>query len=295
MRYRVRHTTTYAYSDPVVLCQNQARLSPQTMPGQTRLEFSLEINPVPAIRRPWTDAFGNEVWYFSVESPHHQLEVTGRSLVDRHVQPLPNPSETPPWETVRGGLASGRELADRFASQFRFESPFIVELPEARQYALVSFTPNRPVVEAAIDLTRRIFEEFDYSPATTSVSTPTREVFQTRRGVCQDFAHLQITCLRTLGLAARYVSGYLVTEPPPGKPKLIGADASHAWLAVYCPGWGWIDLDPTNNVIPQEKHVTVGWGRDYGDICPIAGVFTGGGRQAMTVAVDVTPVASGAA
>lgn len=290
MRYRVRHTTSYAYSDPVVLCQNQARLVPQTLPWQQRHDFSLEILPLPAVRHSWIDAFGNEVWYFSVEEPTHVLEVTSTSLVERTPTLLPAPETSPPWEQVRDAVASGVQLNDRLAAQFRFESPFIVELPEARDFALESFTPGRPLLVAALDLTRRIFEEFDYSPAVTAVSTPTREVFATRRGVCQDFAHLQITCLRTLGLPARYVSGYLLTEPPPGTPKLIGADASHAWLAIYCPGWGWIDLDPTNNVVPQEKHVTIGWGRDYGDVCPIKGVFTGGGRQAMSVSVDVTPV-----
>ena len=289
MRYRIRHTTTYVYSDPVVLCQNQARLVPPTMPGQRLLEFSLEITPTPAFRRRWTDAFLNEVWYFSVEAPHDELEVTSHSLVERDPIAAPSPASTPAWEDVRDALWEGQELTERLAAQFRYESPFIQELPEARDFALQSFKPKRPILAAALDLTQRIYEEFDYSPATTAISTPTREVFATRKGVCQDFAHLQITCLRTLGLAARYVSGYLLTAPPPGQPRLIGADASHAWLSLYVPGAGWVDLDPTNNLIPGEKHVIVACGRDYGDVCPIQGVFTGGGRQAMSVAVDVFP------
>jgi transglutaminase-like putative cysteine protease len=175
-------------------------------------------------------------------------------------------------------------------AQFRFESPYIQFLDAARDYALQSFTPNRPLLDAALELTSRIYREFQYSPAATSISTPTWEVLKQRRGVCQDFAHLQITALRSLGLAARYVSGYLVTVPPPGKARLIGADASHAWLAVFCPGYGWIDLDPTNNVIPQERHVTLGWGRDYHDVCPIQGVLTGGGAHVLTVSVDVSPL-----
>ncbi len=153
----------------------------------------------------------------------------------------------------------------------------------------MSFTPGRPLLEAALDLTGRIFHEFKYDPTATSVSTPTMEVFEKRRGVCQDFAHLEIGCLRSLGLAARYVSGYLLTDPRPGQPRLVGADASHAWLSVFCPGHGWVDLDPTNNVIPALRHVTVAWGRDYGDVCPIKGVFLGGGSHWMTVAVDVVP------
>jgi len=290
MFYKVRHTTTYHYSDAVVLCQNQARLTPQTMPGQVRHSFSLEIHPEPTVRRRWSDAFENDVWYFSIEAPHHRLQVTSRSLVERYAPPGIAAGDTPPWEQVVDRLRHPAEVTERLATQFRMESPFIIELPEARDYALVSFAPGRPILDAALDLTRRIHAEFDYSPAATAVSTPTREVFLSRRGVCQDFAHLQITCLRSLGLAARYVSGYLLTAPPPGKPRLVGADASHAWLSVFVPGTGWVDLDPTNNLIPAEKHVTIGWGRDYGDVCPIKGVFTGGGGQTIVVAVDVEPV-----
>lgn len=290
MFYQVRHTTTYLYSDAVVLCQNQARLSPQTAPGQTRHSFSLDISPEPSVRRRWTDAFQNEVWYFSIEVPHHRLQVTSRALVERFPSEPVVASATLAWEQTRDLLARPEGVAERLAGQFRVESPFIMELPEARDYALQSFLPGRPILEASLDLTRRIHADFHYSPATTAISTPTREVFLSRRGVCQDFAHLQITCLRSLGLAARYVSGYLVTLPPPGKERLVGADASHAWLSVFVPGSGWIDLDPTNNLIPGARHVTIGWGRDYGDVCPIKGVFTGGGGQSIAVAVDVEPV-----
>ena len=290
MYYQVRHTTNYLYSDAVVLCQNQARLSPQTTRGQTRHSFSLEISPEPTVRRRWSDAFQNEVWYFSIETPHHRLQVTSRSLVERLAPDPIDPAATPAWERVRDLLARPTGVAERLAGQFRVESPFIMELPEARDYARQSFLPGRPILESALDLTRRIHADFHYSPATTAISTPTREVFLTRRGVCQDFAHLQITCLRSLGLAARYVSGYLVTLPPPGKPRLVGADASHAWLGLFVPETGWVDLDPTNNLIPADRHVTIGWGRDYGDVCPIKGVFTGGGGQSIAVAVDVEPV-----
>ena len=180
-------------------------------------------------------------------------------------------------------------LTDK-APQFTFESPLIRFIDEARDYALRSFAPGRPLLEAALDLTARIFREFKYDPTASCVNTPTEEILRKRRGVCQDFAHLEITCLRSLGLAARYVSGYLLTDPPAGQPKLVGADASHAWLSIYCPQQNcWFDLDPTNNQIPQVRHVTLAWGRDYSDVCPINGIFLGGGDHRMYVSVDVAP------
>ena len=290
MQYTVRHTTTYAYSNSVSMCQNDVHLTPRHTPFQTSTGFQLEVSPEPMLLRPWTDSFGNEVWYFSLEEPHQELRVTARSRVSLTKRLLPDPSQTTNWEVVRDQLLAAETPEMRMISQFRFESPYIQFLNEARDYARISFTPGRPLLEAALDLTSRIYHEFEYAPTTTSISTPTKEVLEKRRGVCQDFAHLQITALRSLGLAARYVSGYLVTAPPPGKPKLVGADASHAWLAVYCPGDGWVDLDPTNNVVPQERHVTIGWGRDYGDVCPIQGVLIGGGSHVLTVSVDVAPV-----
>jgi transglutaminase-like putative cysteine protease len=290
MHYNVRHTTTYSYSDPVAICQNELHLTPRQTPFQTCTGFQLEISPEPMLLRSRVDAFGNEVWYFSLEEPHQELRVTARSRVGITPREQPAPRMTPGWETVRDQLAAAGTAELRLVSQFRFESPYIRHLDEAHEYATASFTPGRPLLDAALDLTSRIFHEFEYAPAATSISTPTREVLKERRGVCQDFAHLQITALRSLGLAARYVSGYLITVPPAGKPKLIGADASHAWLSIHCPGYGWIDLDPTNNVIPQERHITIGWGRDYSDVSPIKGVLTGGGPQVLTVAVDVAPL-----
>ena len=290
MHYAVRHTTIYSYPDSVSICQNNVHLTPRQTPFQTSTSFKLEVSPEPMLLRTWTDYFGNEVCYFSLEEPHQELRVTARSRVNVSTRAVPSPLETPPWETVRDQLAQAETPETRMMSQFRFESPYIQYLDAARDYAITSFTPGRPILDAAMDLTTRIYHEFEYAPTTTSISTPTWEVLKERRGVCQDFAHLEITALRSLGLAARYVSGYLVTMPPPGKPKLVGADASHAWLSVYCPGHGWIDLDPTNNLIPQERHVTIGWGRDYGDVCPIQGVLTGGGAHVLTVSVDVAPL-----
>jgi transglutaminase-like putative cysteine protease len=290
MNYTVRHTTTYSYKDPVALCQNQIHLTPRTTPYQSCANFRLEISPEPIVRRSWTDVFGNEVWSFSIEEPHQKLEVTGRSQVTVMPHDTPAPTMTPAWEDVRDELDQAASFDARLAAQFCFESSYIRYLQEALDYAAVSFMPERPILDAALDLTSRIYHDFKYVPASTAVTTTTSEVFKSRRGVCQDFAHLQITCLRSLGLAARYVSGYLMTDPPPGQQKLIGSDASHAWLSIYCPGTGWIDLDPTNNVIPKIRHVTLAWGRDYGDVSPIQGVFTGGGKHEMHVAVDVLPL-----
>ncbi len=290
MQYSVRHATTYSYTDAVVLCQNQIHLTPRPTPWQSCSDFELEIVPEPVIRRCWTDLFGNEVWYFSIEEPHKELSITSRSKVALTPHAEMESQQTPNWEAVRDELAESVTPELRMAAQFCFESRYVHYLAQARDYAAISFLPGRPILESAVDLMRRIHAEFKYVPASTAVTTSTAEVMQRRCGVCQDFAHLQITCLRSLGLAARYVSGYLMTDPPPGRPKLIGADASHAWLSVYCPGIGWIDLDPTNNMIPELRHVTVGWGRDYGDVCPIQGIFTGGGRHSMDVSVDVSPI-----
>ena len=290
MQYAVRHTTIYTYPDTVSICQNDVHLTPRQTPFQTSSGFRLEVSPEPMLMRSWTDYFGNEVRYFSLEEPHDELRVTALSRVNVSPRAVPLPQQTPVCETVRDQLARAETSEMRMMSQFRFESPYVQFLDEARDYARVSFTPGRPLLDAALDLTSRIYHEFEYAPTSTNISTPTRDVIKQRRGVCQDFAHLQITALRSLGLAARYVSGYLVTMPAPGKPKLVGADASHAWLAIFCPGHGWIDLDPTNNLVPQERHVTIGWGRDYSDVCPIQGVLTGGGTHVLTVSVDVAPV-----
>lgn len=291
MLYQVRHTTAYSYADPVSLCQNEIHLTPRQTPFQSCSDFQLEISPKPMLLRPRYDSFGNQVWYFSLEEPHHELRITANSKVRLADHPLPDPASTLPWEEVRDRLLAAETPELRLISQFRFASRFVEYLEEVRDYALTSFTPGRPILSAVLDLTARIYHDFEYAPTTTTISTPTRDVMKARRGVCQDFAHLQLTALRSLGLAARYVSGYLMTVPPAGKPKLIGADASHAWLSIYCIGDGWIDLDPTNNMIPRQRHVTIGWGRDYSDVCPIQGVLTGGGSQVLTVSVDVAPVA----
>jgi transglutaminase-like putative cysteine protease len=289
MKYEVTHHTTYHYSEPVTLGHNSTHLTPRTLARQRCLANRLVILPVPSCQRSWTDYFGNQVTYFTVEEEHRELTVTAISDVVMETTQPPPVVSSPAWEEARDAIRRHRDLVDVSAAPYSFDSPCVRRDDRLASYAAMSFTPGRPLLEAALDLTSRIFHEFKYDPTATSVSTPTMEVFEKRRGVCQDFAHLQIGCLRSLGLAARYVSGYLLTDPRPGQPKLVGADASHAWLSVFSPGYGWVDLDPTNNVIPATRHVTVAWGRDYGDVCPIKGVFLGGGSHWMTVAVDVVP------
>jgi len=285
--YQVRHETVYESVTPVTLCHNQVRLAPRTLPTQRCPEWRVRFEPEPAREGRWIDAFGNEVWYASIEQPHQRLRIEAVSRVERGPDNLPSPEESLPWEEVADRLQRGRETDDRRAALFRHPSPFVPLLPEARDYALASFGRGRPLVEAALDLTTRIHRDFQYAPTSTGLTTTTREVLERRCGVCQDFAHLQINGLRSLGLAARYVSGYLRTDPPPGQPRLIGADASHAWVSVYSPEQGWVDLDPTNNCVPAERHLTIGWGRDYGDIAPVKGVYIGGLGQTIQVSVDV--------
>jgi transglutaminase-like putative cysteine protease len=289
MKYEVTHRTTYHYSEPVTLGHNSTHLTPRTLPRQRCLANRLAILPVPSCQRNWIDYFGNHVNYFTVEEEHRELTVTAISEVAMESAQPPAVSPAGTWEEARDAIRRRRDSIDIAAAPFSFDSPCVGRDDRLASYAAISFTPGRPLLEAALDLTCRIFHEFKYDPTATSVSTPTMEVFEKRRGVCQDFAHLEIGCLRSLGLAARYVSGYLLTDPRPGQPRLLGADASHAWLSVFCPGLGWVDLDPTNNVIPSMRHVTLAWGRDYGDVCPIKGVFLGGGSHWMSVAVDVVP------
>lgn len=237
------------------------------------------------------DFFGNCVRYLALQEPHQRLVVESRSRID--VAPRDGPVDlpsSPAWESVAASLVAA-DVAVLDPLQFAFASPYVALDREARDYALPSFSGGRPILEAAMNLTSRIFEDFEYQGGVSDVSTPVRQVLKMRKGVCQDFAHLEIACLRSIGLAARYVSGYLLTHPPPGRPKLVGSDASHAWLSVWAGELGWIDLDPTNNVIPDVEHITLAWGRDYGDVSPMNGFIIGGGTHSVTVGVDVTPVA----
>lgn len=290
MKYKVTHTTTYEYSANVPLSQNETRLTPRNDAGQTCEYHRLAIHPKPAEITKRTDFFGNTVSQFAISAGHRRLRVTAISRIRVHPSKLPDPTTSAAWEQIRDGLDKNLSPAGFGVYQFAFPSPHVECNEELTAYAKESFAPGRPVLEAVVDLTRRINVDIAYDPRATTVSTPVMEVFQHRRGVCQDMAHLQIACLRSIGLAARYVSGYLRTIPRDGAPRLVGADASHAWLSVFCGQAGWIDADPTNNVLPSSDHLTVAWGRDYSDVCPINGMFVGGGRHTLNVAVKVVPL-----
>jgi transglutaminase-like putative cysteine protease len=287
MRYRVTHITTYSYEDAVSVSHNEARITPRRTPGQSPERTQLLVEPAPTALVTDTDYFGNTVHFFSLEESHEKLSVTAVSDVDVAGVVAPAFGLTPRWEDVPELVRSERTRSGLDAVGYTFESPFVRAEGLLRGYAQESFAPGRPLLDAAFELTRRIHADFKYEQGVTSIVTPLAEVMEARRGVCQDFAHLEIAMLRSLGIPARYVSGYLRTRPASGKPHLTGADASHAWLSVYCPGFGYVDLDPTNGSIPLDEHVTVAWGRDFGDVSPLKGVILGGGRHALRVSVDV--------
>lgn len=290
MQYKITHTTRYDYTEAVSICHNQVRLTPRDTLYQSCDFHRLEIKPTAERDGRRNDYFGNRVDAFSIHKPHSSLTVTATSRVT--VKPLPNFAEaaSPPWESVAKKLREQTTPDVLDAYQFVFDSPLVARDRALAEYAQASFPPGCPVLQATRQLTSRIHRDFVYDSQATTVNTPLRQVFQQRRGVCQDFAHVQIGCLRSLGLAARYVSGYLRTEPPPGQARLVGADASHAWVSVYCGELGWIDLDPTNDVQANTDHVCLAWGRDYADVAPIQGVFVGGGSHRMMVSVDVLPI-----
>jgi len=288
--YEVNHTTTYHYHSPVTVSHHLLRVSPRRLPRQFRLSHAIETDPVAATTSLRTDYFGNDVTFATIEGAHRRLRVTSRSRVAIGPAFIPDPSETPEWESVRGLCRSDRSSTALEAVEFAFASPVVPLGSDFADYAAPSFPRRRSILEAALDLTSRIHAEIQFDATATTVSTPVREVLEKRRGVCQDFAHLELACLRSLGLPARYVSGYLETIPPPGQPRLVGADASHAWVSIFCPGMGWIDLDPTNNCLPSMRHITAAWGRDYTDVSPIRGVLLGSGEHTLSVAVDVAPL-----
>lgn len=292
MLYRISHRTTYKYVYPVSFGDHVACLTPRSFAGSRLLQNELRISPKPSILTERADYFGNTQCFFTLQEPHKELVVESRSEVT--VDPGLNPPASLAWEESTEPLAHDLRPEALAAFQFQFESPRIRKRPEFAAYAQESFTPGRPLREALMELTTRVYRDFRFDSTATDVRTPAEEVFEKRRGVCQDFAHIEIACLRSIGLAARYVSGYLRTYPPPGRPRLIGADASHAWLSAYCREAGWVDMDPTNNVSPTDGHVTVAWGRDYGDVSPLRGLILGGGGHVLKVEVDMEPVETAA-
>jgi transglutaminase-like putative cysteine protease len=288
MIYTIYHYTDYYYSNKVSLCHNLAHLAARSFAWQACLQSDLQIGTPRAVTSTRTDYFGNLETFFTIQEPHRRLAVTAMNMVRVHPRVLPEPGATPPWDEVVPALQAGADAATRDAYQFAFDSQYVRRDPALAAYAAPSFLPGRPLLEALADLTGRIHAEFEFDSYATDLGTSLLDLLELRRGVCQDFAHLQIGCLRSLGLAARYVSGYLLTNPPPGEDRLRGADMSHAWVSVFCPASGWIDVDPTNDLLVDQKHITLAWGRDFDDVSPIKGVILGGGRHSVSVGVDVT-------
>lgn len=288
MHYRVTHKTEYSYSESVGISYNEACLLPRTTATQHCYNTQLQIEPMPTDYREREDFFGNRIAYFSIREPHQRFVVTASSEVQVMSQAAQlDFSRGTAWEDVRQALRQSFDPPTLDARQYALDSPFVAANPELAAYAQASFPAGRPLIEAVHDLMGRIHRDFIYDPEFTTLATPLTTVLAHRRGVCQDFAHLAIGCLRAQGLAARYVSGYIETLPAPGKEKLIGADASHAWFSVYVPDLGWMDFDPTNNQTPADQHIVVAWGRDYSDVTPLKGVIFGGGEHELNVSVDV--------
>ena len=292
MIYKIVHRTTYKYKYPVSLGSHVACLKPRSIQRHSLKQSELSIKPAPVTLTERVDYFGNHLCFFTVEEPHDELIVEARSEVIMEEIAAISSSPSLPWEEAVAALPRDQHLDALEAYQFRFESPRIRLRPQFASYALQSFTPRRPLLEGLLDLTARMNSDFRFDSKVTTVRTPVEEVFEKKRGVCQDFAHVQIACLRSINLAARYVSGYLRTYPPPGQPRLVGADASHAWVSCYCPGVGWLDVDPTNNVVPSNGHVTIAWGRDFSDVSPLHGLILGGGVHTLKVAVDLEALES---
>ncbi len=290
-RYRVSHRTDYRYAQPVDLAYHLIHLRPLDGPWQTVFCTEVTCEPEPAERHDDIDHFGNALERVLLDRPHQRFTVTAASEVEVRAQEV---GETPAWEQVRDALAAAGLGRDRTVPQSVCEllgdSPFAPSDPLLADYAAPSFPPGRPILEAALDLTCRIHDDFVYDPTATDVATPVQQVMRDRRGVCQDFAHVQIGALRSLGLAARYVSGYLRTYPPPGRKRLRGADASHAWLSVWCGPAGWVDMDPTNALLVAADHIVLAHGRDFDDVSPVRGVLFGGGSHDLSVSVDVLPL-----
>ncbi len=289
MIYEVSHRTVFSYTSSVAVSQHLLHLTPRSCPNQSTLHHSMLVHPAPTLRKESVDYFGNLTTYLTVESPHNRLTVASTSKIEKAPEPMPTPEATLPWDQVLQTVSRQTDEESLNAYQFAFDTPFTVSR-DAAAYATASFPPGRPVLAGAIDLMHRIHRDFKYEGGVTDIQTPVDQVLLDKRGVCQDFAHLQIACLRAIGLPARYVSGYLRTHPPEGQERRIGADASHAWLSLWVPGERWVDMDPTNNLLPSDEHITVAWGRDYSDVSPINGFVVGGGHQSIEVAVNVRPI-----
>ncbi len=288
MIYHLRHLTAFRYTQPVTFVYNALHLKPRQLPWQNVRSFRLSVEPEPAVLTERIDYFGNTATFFTIQAPHDAMKVLTESVIEVLPRPAPLPSGVI-WNSARQAMRADLSAAGLDAYQYSFDSIHAKPLDEARLYAQPSCQPGRSIHAVATDLMHRIHADFTFDPKATTVATPVSDVLKNRRGVCQDFAHLMISCLRSIGLSARYMSGYIQTTPPPGQPRLAGADASHAWVGVYCPQAGWLELDPTNNQMADEQYITLGWGRDYHDISPAKGVLLGGGQHTVHAQVDMIP------
>lgn len=290
MKYRITHVTTYSYAAEVSVSHHLLHLRPRDLPRQRVESFDLVVQPEASVQSQRQDYFGNSADVITVESAHRQLEIVAGSRVEVSPAPSRVGVESPPWERVAESCRGEVWDDATEAGEYRFDSPNVSRSEAALEYARPSFPAGRPWLEAVSSLSSRIHRDFRFDPKATSVATPVEDVLKGRKGVCQDFAHLMLACLRSVGLPGRYVSGYLETLPPPGRARLVGADASHAWVSAWCPGLGWMDFDPTNDIEPGERHVTVAWGRDFSDVSPVRGVLVGSGEHVLKVSVDVEPL-----
>ncbi len=289
MIYQVTHRTTFTYTQPVAISHHVLRLALRPHPRQHSLRSTLSIDPSPSVRSDGKDYFGNPLTHLTIQTPHSALIVEAQSVVDvKKPEPI-HLDQSQPWDQVIQQLQGFTDTTILDAQQFLYDSPYVTIDDATYDFVQGCFPPGRPILAGVMDLTSRIFGDFTYEGGVTEVSTPVKDVLISRKGVCQDFAHLEIAALRSLGLPARYISGYLLTHPPEGQEKLVGADASHAWISTWCPAIGWVDFDPTNNCIPSDEHITLAWGRDYGDVSPINGFMVGGGQHTPSVSVDVAP------
>jgi transglutaminase-like putative cysteine protease len=301
--YRVRHETVYSYSHDVAISHNVAHLLPRPCERQELENLTLLIEPTPSTVGRFDDYFGNPSVFFIVTEPHARLRVLAESRVEIESRPPVDLSDSPPWEEARQSLRAALDARTMAAYEYVFDSSFVRTSADLADYGGPSFAAGRPLLDATHDLCRRIHRDFRYDPEATTLATPLHEVLEARHGVCQDFAHVMIGAMRSLGLAVRYVSGYIRSRAPapdddaertkaptPGEPpELVGADASHAWVSVFCPRAGWVDFDPTNDLLPSDRHVVLAWGRDYDDVSPLQGVTLGGGLQTVNVGVSMRP------
>jgi transglutaminase-like putative cysteine protease len=288
MRYRVQHTTRYAYGSPVELAAHMVHLRPRQRPWQTIISECITSDPVPARRRDGMDHFGNHVTWLFMDKPHADFEVTSDSVVEVDCPAPPAAKATPAWESV---VHAARTDEGWRAVEFQFGTAMAPVDAASRAYVSESFTAGRPVLEALLELNNRIYTEFRFRSGVTTISTPVSQVMARREGVCQDFSHAMISGLRGMGMPARYTSGYIRTKPPPGQVKRQGADQSHAWVGCWLgPEHGWVDVDPTNGIVVKDEHVLLGWGRDFSDVSPVRGVILGGGSHDLSVSVHLEPV-----